>query len=221
MDTVFAILNWLATVEGMWSILRITGMPWLAKRWLRKMGGPVMVTGLEFFPTRAILDRARDYDELLARAEKIDAAYTTGQVLTDFDIANIRHIRRLILPDPRSESLVSYAISIGNSPDLQRQIIRATQDVRENYGIDVRWYPGMYHASFNIGDADKNNGWAHVELTLPFSKPNRRPSFTISKAKSEETVAGLAHVFEEMWKASQPPDEAYLAEQEAKPVIDI
>ncbi len=215
------ILGWIATAKWSARFLGWTKLPEWARGQLQRQTGVVMARGLEFFPTREILDRARTYDELLARAEKIDAAYVTGRKISEHDIPNIRHIHRVILPDPRSKSLVSYAIGIVNSPELQGYIIRATQDAKEKYGIEVRWYPEMYHASFMVGDSVKKSGWVHIELTLPFSKPNRRPSFTVTKDRCEETVAEFAHVFEQMWKASRPPDEAYLIERESRPIIDL
>lgn len=162
-------------------------------------------SGLEFFPDRETLDRQRGYDKTLGSADNIDAIFATGRKVSVHDVPNIRRIKRVILPNPHSSSFIFYANSLADHPNLANYVISATKEFQDNLNIEVRWLPEMIHHSILIADSDKASGWVHVEIVLPYSKANTRPSFTLQKNHYEGAVNHFAKIFEKMWSNSLPP----------------
>jgi hypothetical protein len=175
---------------------------WLLARHSRAMIG----FGATFFSSRAALEQHRSFDDLIGSTEAVDAIYVTGRSFIRNDSARFRRIRRLILPDPRSDSFRFYERSTGE-PNLADSVMRATAVCRDDIRIEVRWCQELIQQSILIGDSDKRTGWVHVELAMPYSKANSRPSFTVTKRRFESVVNSYQEAFNRLWDVSYKPDE--------------
>jgi len=65
-----------------------------------------------------------------------------------------------------------------------------------------------------VGQSNVNSGWAQIECALPFSKPNRRPSFTVQRRTHESLVIAFKDIFEAIWNASSDTDQELMNEYE-------
>lgn len=84
--------------------------------------------------------------------------------------------------------------------DAIREVTQLALEQRET---KVAWCPVFLGASITLVDVDKPTGWVHVEPSLPYSRIGSRASYTIYKKFSEETVADMQHVFDELWEISE------------------
>jgi hypothetical protein len=183
--------------------LRYVGLAQLA-RWLRRRMGRVMIgVGAKFFPSRDALNQSRDFNEFLGSAEEIDAIYVTGRVFIQDHHNRFRRIKRVIFPDPESNSFRFFAESTGET-DLAECVRRATAVCRDQIKMEVRWCPEMVQQSVLIGDSKKRTGWVHAEIVLPCSKANSRPSFTVYKSRFSEVVDTYQEIFDRLWSLSKP-----------------
>lgn len=176
----------------------------------RKLGRAAMrMSGVDFFPDRAALERSRSIDEQLASAKDIAAVFIVGNKYREHRLQNGRRLTRLILPHPESEAVKLYAKS-GRNHTLQRSIVDTTVDVAALYGTKILWHRQMLHYSIMLGDPKKNDGWAHIECAFPYSSSNLRPSFTVSRKSHEVLVAEMDSMFENLWATAEEPDLATL-----------
>lgn len=171
-----------------------------------------MAPGFRFYPTRTILEKSSDYNESLGSATSIYGCYATGRKLWVNYIENAKRIDKALLPDPRSKSFEDLAKSVSEFPDLRVDVCRSTKKLADDYKIEVQWYPEALHTSFNIGDPEKQSGWVHLEMVLPYTKANMRSSVTTHKTQNEEVVRGIWMAYQEMWKGSSEPDWEYINE---------
>jgi len=166
-------------------------------------------SGVEFFPSRTSLQQRRSLDDLLGTATKIDAVVVIGRTLHETELDNIRHVRRVIFPDPDSASLMHYAGTVDERGHIQRNVCEASRSLLQKK-IEVRWYPHMIGNSLLIGDGDKRTGWVHVETIFPFSIPNRRPSWRALRTRHEDLVKSMTEMFKKMWAESRVPEESVI-----------
>lgn len=207
METFWIVINLLATVEGWWSILRITGLPWLASGLLRIGGQRVKGSGFRFYFSRPALEqRNKKLGQLFTDTKWVDALWVKGEKFYDAN-ENIHAVKRLILPNPDSNSLRLFANSVDQ--EALKEIIKAVTQKATKAGAQVRWCKEFYCTSINLVDTGRNNGWVHVEVVLPYSRPEDRPSFTIEKSRSPDCVLEFQRIFNEIWDKS---DEQKLGE---------
>jgi len=133
----------------------------------------------------------------------------------------IRHIRRIILPDPNSDSLKFYSSSIYSEDAVRNHILEATRVCSEEFGIRVRWCPQHIQSTFMLGDAEKRSGWLHAEMVLPFSRANLRPSFTAKKERFPELVDSYQTIFEALWDQASEPQMKVVAPLQRSEIISI
>jgi hypothetical protein len=106
----------------------------------------------------------------------------------------------LLLPDPTSASFCIYA---GNSNgSIEKAIIADTTERARADGAEVKYTPHFLGYSVNLVDTNSPSGWAHVELVLPYSKQDKRPSFTVHKQRHPVLVNELQRVYDELWRAA-------------------
>jgi hypothetical protein len=192
--------DWLADRVG-WAWLKDKGLPWIGRQ---MMGW----AGVDFFVNRNE-QHPRVLDDLLGTANEIDAIVVIGRLLHETDLKNIRRIRRVIFPNPESDSSVHYAHSVNEFGHFRRNIAEASTSLK-NKGIQVRWYPHALNYSMLIGDGNTKKGWVQTEIVMPYSAPNRRPSWRVRRSKQENLVIAMCDVFEKVWDESIPPDEAVI-----------
>ncbi|MGY8678574.1 hypothetical protein Q2941_12300 [Bradyrhizobium sp. UFLA05-153] len=185
--------------------LRWIGLRQLASWFLARHGRAMIGFGANFFASRTALEQHRSFDDLIGSTEAVDAIYITGRSFIRNDSKRFRRIRRLILPDPRSDSFRFYEQSTGE-PNLVDSVLRATAVCRDDIKIEVRWCEVLVQQSVLIGDSDKSTGWVHAELAVPFSKANSRPSFTVTKRRFENVVNSYQETFNQLWAVSYTPD---------------
>ena len=200
----------IADAAGVWHFLRWTLLPTFARWWLQHRTGAVMVPSLKFYPDRDTLNRIGNYGKFLGSAQQIYAIYVTGRKLRQHEIENVSHIREVILPNPQSESFCTFAESLGELLDQQRQVCLTTKYLKNKGGINVLWYTEMIYASIIIGDPEKPTGWVQVEHVLPYSAANKRPSFTIYKAKYSDVVNHYWSVYKDIRANSAEPDLSFV-----------
>jgi hypothetical protein len=170
----------------------------------RRRSGAMTGGGIEFFPTRETLVRA--HGTLGSRLKNVSSVSGMWVVGLKFLGAreNIHVLKRLLLPHPDGDALKNYA-KVSKHGEVIQYIKDATKQAQSN-GTKVKWYREFVFASIVLVDTDKPTGWAHVELVMPYSQPENRPSFTIYKRQSEATVSELQRIFDEIWEvASVPP----------------
>lgn len=195
-----SILDWLAQRSPWW------GITWVARKILSGMRGRVMWTpGFRFFATRDVLEKNSDFNEVLGSASHIDAVFVTGYKFKHRRDQNIRRIRRLILPDPAAPSFLFYEKSVGENAYVLANQVREATKICAEHGIKVKWSPILIQQSFLIGNAGQSNSWVHIELVLPFSTKNIRPSMRIQNSRFETLVVSYVEIFEKLWEASADP----------------
>lgn len=163
----------------------------------------VKSSGFVFFTNRNTLERENGkLGARFAAAKHVDALWIKGGSFYD-ENENTHVVKRLILPDPESESIRFFAQSV-DQEDIG-SVIRAVTEKATRVGAKVKWCKEFPGVSMNLVDTGRENGWTHVEVVLPFSKPNDRPSFTIKKSRSPDSVLEFQRVFNVLWDESVAP----------------
>jgi hypothetical protein len=125
-----------------------------------------------------------------------------GQVYI-FSGEKIDVIKRLLLPNP-DDPAVQHAFETSEIRDSIKLIREATGSAKKR-GVKVKWYDNFLHHSIILADIDKPSGWIHVESVIPYSKATKRPSWTLYKRRSEETVMEIKRIFDEIWDSAKAP----------------
>jgi hypothetical protein len=177
----------------------------IAWRHFRPFGAKNVISqGYEFFPDRGdLVQKHKNLPDRFANATSVQAIWVVGQ----------RHyhgqekldvIKRLLLPHPDGIAL-RYFVEKGNHDEVTDLIVRTTKRALAS-GTKVRWYRPFIFNSINIVDAESPKGWVHVETVLPYSRPLRRPSYTVQKSHYPETIVEMRRIFDQMWdSADEPP----------------
>jgi hypothetical protein len=192
------LLYWIGGARTIWATT--TGVPGLARWLLQRRGNVVKAGGFRFFPDRPTLQMA--YGTLANRfvgVSDVDALLVVGVKFYRAQ-ANLDKIKRLLLPNPDGETLKWFAETI-NGKDTSR-VIKETTKLALKAGAKVKWYNHFNFHSMILADTDKPSGWAHIETVLPYSQPERRPSYTVHKQRSEQLVKEMQRVFDEIWDKS-------------------
>lgn len=169
-----------------------------------------LASGFEFFDTRAALARRHPLPYVLRDADVIWALWNTGTRVATEAQGELGRIRRLLLPNPSSETVEALG-KLDNMPvERITATIRAlTTDVRR-HGGNVKWYVRPPGNTVLIGNPNTGHGWAQVELWLPDVAPNDRPSFRVyERGKYRGLYHALVRAYDELWgrPANRPPDE--------------
>lgn len=190
-----SVLFWLSTFDQAESAFQFIGR-W-ATRALRRRGGAKVGGGIEFFPNRDALVRAHGtLGSRLRSASSSSGLWVVGQKFFGAR-ENVGVLKRLLLPHPNGEAIKYYA-KVSQHQEVTRYIREWTGHALKS-GTKVRWYQPFVFSSIVLVDTDKPEGWAHIEIVLPYSEPERRPSFTVFRRRSEETVAEFQRIFDELW----------------------
>jgi hypothetical protein len=154
-----------------------------------------------FFPDRGALHRTHGtLAQRLANVSSVNAIWVVGQKYYHAG-EHLGVVTKLLLPDPDGEA-VNYYARVSNHPEVVKYIKDATSRAWAA-GTKVRWYQPFIFSSIVLADTDKPTGWVHIEIVLPYSRPEKRPSFTITKIRSEETVSETQRVFDRIWDSAR------------------
>jgi hypothetical protein len=159
--------------------------------------------GVEFFANRNLLQRAHGtLGSRFAGATKVSAILVVGH---KFYISGdkIGAVKELLLPDPDGKAIKRFAETTERK-DTTRAIKEVTRIARKN-GAAVRWYDHFVCHSVLLVDVEKPTGWVHVEMVLPYSTHDKRPSYTLYKNGQEEAVLEMSRVFREIWDNAHEP----------------
>jgi hypothetical protein len=195
-----SLLYWASGAEKSWKVLHFLRIPQLATRLLARRKGVVKTGGLQFFPDRLSLHL--DHGSLAARFANVSAV-SAMLVVGDrfYDVGeNIAVVKELLLPNPEGEALKYLLRTVGR--EYAKDRIREVTNIAKKAGAKVKWYDNFVFHSLILVDVDKPSGWMHVEMVLPYSKIEKRPSFTIYKKQSEMTVSEMTRIFREIWDSS-------------------
>jgi hypothetical protein len=196
-------LLWLAALEGAQGVARLTGLPRLARWWLRRRGGVVKAAGFQFFPDRPSLHLAHgNLARRFANVSSVDAIWVVGQGFYHAG-ENLTVVKRLLLPNPDDEGFRYLSNTVG--APLTSDWVKEVTGRAKKSGAKVRWYNNFIFNSIILADVDKPSGWMHIETVLPYSKTTKRPSYTVYKVQSEETVLEMKRIFQEIWDAASDP----------------
>lgn len=158
--------------------------------------GPV-----QFFPTREVLHRADG--TLGASFEKVTSVSALLVLGREFYNAGHRTevIKRLLLPNPDSESFKTYEST--QSEKNLGQIVRDITARAKALHAKVRWYDTFIFHTIILADIEHPNGWAHVESVLPYSRSSHRMSYRLSRKHSESAVMELSRVYGQIWDTAK------------------
>lgn len=165
----------------------------------RGRGGSVYC---DFFPNRAALQTS--HSNLAKRFQGITTVYAMWPVGAKFydDDENVEVIKKLLLPDPAGDAIKYLSETVERSKTVE--LIKEATARAKAHGAEVRWCKNFMYHSIILADTHKPDGWMHVESVLPYSKPLRRPSYTVSNQQSAEAVAEMRRVFERIWEEEGP-----------------
>jgi len=152
----------------------------------------------EFFPDQPALQIGSG-GSLAARFANVTSASAIFVVGSKFYHAqnNVGVIKRLLLPNPEGEAIKYHAQTVKHP--LTTKLIREATREAIKAGAKVRWYDHFFFNSIILADTDKPTGWMHIETVLPYSQPEKRPSYIVSKQLAPQAVAELQRVFDEIW----------------------
>jgi hypothetical protein len=174
---------------------------------LQRHGGVVKGGGFCFFPDRNALHR--DHGSLSARlsdAISVDALWVVGSNYFLAEGNPGKKIKRLLLPDPEGAALrhVFETAKVADTLKLIKDVTAAARRMETK----VKWYDNFAYHSITLVDTDKPSGWIHVESVLPYSNSMKRPSWTLYKQQSAETVAEMKRIFDDMWEDAKVPPQS-------------
>ena len=167
MEIMFKIFEWCSNTEGTLAFLfRWIGIQKLAS-WVLSRRGAVLVSGFKFFPQRTELTRSHGtLGDRLAEVYYADAIWVIGAKFYN-DRINTHLVKRLILPDPGSNSFNFYANSVDQG-SADEDIKNTTKRARKA-GAKVRWCKEVLGQSIVLADTNRESGWVHVEAVLPYT----------------------------------------------------
>ncbi|MSO91955.1 MAG: hypothetical protein EXQ86_00980 [Rhodospirillales bacterium] len=166
--------------------------------------------GIEWFTGRDELEKRRPLDQVLNNHERIDTFTLTGARMASCVVGALRAVRRVILPDPASPDVKRLAAHLPEGKDLPDNITSSSRLLLRGHKVHVRWYPSLLFHSMLIVDSEKNSGFFHDELVLPFTKPTERPSVRFYRREFEDVVVAAQAAFDRMWDESRSPADSDL-----------
>ena len=200
METILLWLAKAAELQGAWGFIS-NPASWLLHRLLRRRGGVVRIVGFDFFPNRPSLIAAHgSLADRLRGTSTVCGIWVIGQKFFHAG-ENLHVVKRLLLPHPDGDSFQFHS-KVSNHADTI-EYVRGITKLALKSGTKVRWYEHFIYQSILLVDTDKPEGWVHLETVLPYSKPDHRPSITVHRKFSEQTVLETQRIFNEMWDSAK------------------
>jgi hypothetical protein len=107
-------------------------------------------------------------------------------------------IKKLLLPDPDSESVKYLNTTLIPSPNLSEDIRQVIVSAKKK-NIAVKLSPQFAGTSWWIGDRDGADPFIHIELVMPhLARPNR-PSFRVYKTQDLAFYNRHCDAFDQLW----------------------
>ena len=198
------LLTHLSSAENIWKAAKLFRLDKWAMQKLNARSGVVIGFKFDFFASRtALIQKHPTLAGRLIESGRVDSMWVSGSKFYRAGEGTHR-IKRLLLPHCAADSFIFHSSNSNGS--IEETIIADTSKRAIEAGPEVKYTPIFLGYSINLVDTNSPAGWAHVELVLPFSKPDKRPSFTVYKYPHPDLVNELQRVYDELWKkaVSQP-----------------
>jgi hypothetical protein len=159
--------------------------------------------GLQVFFDRHDLKRARgSFRSELDRVERVWMMCPAGSVLHE-DHGVIQKIDKLLLSDPDDGSLnPQYAKMIRSEPNGLRYTLLGSAQFASEAGKQVRFARTPFFGLI-IANPESKDGWARMELLLPYLDAAFRPSVVVDKREQPDLFGHLLNSFNESWSAAR------------------
>jgi len=206
-EAIFNRIWWLANVPfvGRWFLLVACGIRGAARLVLGKYYGITVTTGIEFCPERRTLDKYSDIEDILKDTETVFAFSVRGDKLITGLAHPERHIKKLLLPNPKCNSLKNLEVTTNRDGALSDSIKSVSKSAISK-GINTRWYSEFVGYSLLIVEPNKSSGWLRVEWVLPYSVEHKnRPSIKIKKIEQPKAFEHFLETFNNMWDNAEEP----------------
>lgn len=108
-------------------------------------------------------------------------------------------IKKLLLPDPDSESVKYLNSTLSPSPNLSEDIRQVIASAKKK-NVNLKICSQFTGASWWIGDRDGVDPFIHIEVVMPhLARPNR-PSFRVYKTQDPAFYNRHCEAFDELWE---------------------
>jgi hypothetical protein len=153
----------------------------------------------ELFLDRTKLDKVFRGDPL-AEVETAHCVFLLAQKF--LERSDSHKVKKLILPDPDSETVEYLRSTLDYSQDL-RQHLRSVIAGARKKNIDVRLVSHFSGTSWWIGDRDKTDPFVHIEIIFPHMTRPDRPSFRVYRSQDVAFYERYCEVFDQLWSAAK------------------
>ncbi|MFQ5670479.1 MAG: hypothetical protein ACE5HD_08185 [Acidobacteriota bacterium] len=175
------------------------------------------IKSLEFYQDRSEMNSSRLGalgDQLGSVNVEALGVFPAGQFLGQLSENQLRKLRHLILPNPDTtatdkelEEHFKHTFSgIDVSVAHFRETIRKNSKKAKSVGVRVYFHPDMAalsSISLLIVDPEEDDGWARIEIVLPFTEPASRPSVVIAKKSYGKAFRNLEALFNKLKEQSK------------------
>lgn len=175
---------------------------------------------VEFFKDRDALHNRFPISKIFSdNNNELHGYFLRGEGLFS-DSGNIKKMERIILPNPDGEYLKYFQSIDSNSYFTLEQIITTTKLVQEHNKsveadkragdkkkVEIKWFHDYIGYGILFCNPRSDNGWVHIEFSLPGYEAKNKPAIRIEKALQKEAFEKLYKSFEFMWLKSKNPPE--------------
>ena len=140
----------------------------------------------------------------LGAAKEVWFAWHTGSVkVAQGDLFHNPRKIRLVITDPDCQALQEVG-KIGNlrAAEMAPGIRALTSDAKKA-GAVVSWFDGFIANSMVIANPDGPDGWARLEVLVPFGDPASRPSIVVEASRHPELFERLKTTFRKLEAAAK------------------
>jgi hypothetical protein len=148
---------------------------------------------------------------------KVWIIWHTGKENSDKEIWDSNKIERLILFNPRAESMtqkntrelyppIHAPINFNKNLEKIRGDILYTTKRANNVSIPVKWFKYAISNTIIIANPEtgkKKKGWARIELSIPYSNIEGRPSILIKESETPKLFRYIVKCYKQIWDASE------------------
>jgi hypothetical protein len=177
---------------------------------------------VQLYTNRDVLRKRRN--SLKAELQKVKGKvwiiWHTGKEASDNEIWDSNKIERLILFNPKAESMTKKKANIlyppihtpisfnKNLEKIEGDILYTTKRAN-SVSIPVRWFKHAIGNTMIIANPEtgkKQEGWARTELSLPYSDLENRPSILIKESETPQLFRYIIKCYKQIWDASEEVD---------------
>lgn len=215
-------LLWFPNLWWVWGLLSLAlaAVSWKAGHQQLDESKGTAIVHPPLFAGHMALEVAYPIHDQIRRARHVDGLWLSGRAVFQLDDTAIRGtVRRIILPTPDSPLLREMSRWTGIPYGAADLAIQESTDRAIRLDVEVRWlreFPGF---TLLLADSGDENGYAHVEILLPFTQPGHRPIQRIERRDAQVIFERLVKMFDRLWeKAVNPAQQTSPLPEEAPPL---